>query len=153
MLEAVLVTRDVSVTGEQGLHSTENFSSPHPTPPARRLGVHKKWEGITARATDPADSRDIVYHRTPCSAIKLEGRLANVSAQGQPRHWAVDGEQLFSSAALVFLVFWGCKMGYAFGEQDLKERACFLCFGFVLLQPVMLPKILHNCSCEWLLFL
>lgn len=45
-----------------------------------------------------------------------------VSAQGQPRHWAVDGEQLFSSAALVFLVFWGCKMGYAFGEQDPKER-------------------------------
>lgn len=39
-----------------------------------------------------------------------------VTAQGQAGHWAIEGEQLFSSAALVFLVLWGCKVGYAFDE-------------------------------------
>lgn len=44
-----------------------------------------------------------------------------VTAQGQAGHQAVEHEQLFSSAACVFLAQWGCKVGYAFGEQDPKE--------------------------------
>lgn len=76
-----------------------------------------------------------------------------VTAQGQTGLQAVEGEQLFSSAALVFLVLQGGKVEYAFGEQEPKERVCSLHFGFFLLQPVMFPKFLHSCSCEWQLLL
>lgn len=40
VLEAVPLHRDVSVTGEQLLHSSEDFSPPNPTAPVRGLGVH-----------------------------------------------------------------------------------------------------------------
>lgn len=76
-----------------------------------------------------------------------------VTALGQAGHWAVEGEQMFSSAALVFLELRGCKVRYAFGGQHPKEGACSLYFGFVLLQPLLLPKFLHSSSCEWLLLL
>lgn len=34
-----------------------------------------------------------------------------VTAPRQAGRWAVEGEQLFSSAAFVFLALWGCKVG------------------------------------------
>lgn len=50
------------------------------------------------------------------------------TAQGQGGHWAVEGKQLFSSAALVCLVLWGWSMPLV---SRIPKRACCLFFGFV----------------------
>ena len=48
----------------------------------RRLGVHRKLGGDTARTADPTDQRDIPYQMTSCSAYKElgeeEGRVGHL---------------------------------------------------------------------------
>ena len=54
VLKTVLIVQGgVLVAAEQGLHRVKAFSAPHPTPPASRLGVHKKLGGDAAKASDP----------------------------------------------------------------------------------------------------
>ena len=54
VLETVLITqRDVLVTAEHCSHRAKVFSASHPTPPARRPGVHKKLGGDPAGTADP----------------------------------------------------------------------------------------------------
>lgn len=62
MLKAVLQFRDVSVIAEQCLQGVKAFSDPLATPPARRLGVHKKLEGTQPGQLSPADLRDVPHH-------------------------------------------------------------------------------------------
>ena len=57
------------LTQSQGL-----FCFSHHTPPASRLGVHKKLGGDTARTADPTDQREIPCHMMSCSAYKAKGR-------------------------------------------------------------------------------
>ena len=52
VLETVLIIQ-VFVTAEQRLHRVKAFAASHPTPPASRLGVHKKLGGDTAGTADP----------------------------------------------------------------------------------------------------
>jgi len=52
------------------------------------------------------DQRDVPYHVTSCSAIKLggvgSGGVRGASAGEQAEHLSVGGEQLFSFASLGF---------------------------------------------------
>ena len=43
----------IFLIAEQCLHRLKGFSGPHDVPPARRLEVHQKLGGGTARTTDP----------------------------------------------------------------------------------------------------
>ena len=53
MLKTVLITQGCFSYAEQSLHRVKAFSASHPTPPARRLGVHKELGGDTAGTADP----------------------------------------------------------------------------------------------------
>lgn len=66
--------RDSFVT-EQDLLGVKAFPVPHPTPPERRLGMHKDLGVDTVRIADPSDPTDILHCRTPSLAYKYGGRL------------------------------------------------------------------------------
>ena len=53
VLETGLIIQGCLVIAEQCLHRVKAFSASHPTPPASRLGVHKKLGGDTAGTADP----------------------------------------------------------------------------------------------------
>jgi len=65
---------NVLVTAEQCLENGKAFSASRPTPPASRLGVHKKLGGDTARIADPTDRRDLSCHMMLCLARKAGGK-------------------------------------------------------------------------------
>lgn len=47
-----MTNTDVLVIADQSLHWVKDFSISHPTPPVRRLGVHKRLRGDRARTAD-----------------------------------------------------------------------------------------------------
>ena len=54
VLETALIIQGGLVTAEQCLHRVKAFSASHTTPPASRLGVHKKLGGDTVGTADPS---------------------------------------------------------------------------------------------------
>lgn len=52
--------------------------SPHPTPPARGLGVHKELGGVTTRQLTLTDPNDIADHMVSCKAGEEERRRGHL---------------------------------------------------------------------------
>jgi len=75
MFSFCAVNRHVLVTDEQCSHRVRASSAIHITPPASRLGVHKNWEETQLWQLTPTHQRDIPYHMTSYSAVKLGGSL------------------------------------------------------------------------------
>ena len=74
VLKTVLIIQGYFSYSEQCLHRVKVFSASHPTPPARRLGGTRSWEGTQLGQLTPTDQRDISDHMVLCSAIKAGGR-------------------------------------------------------------------------------
>ena len=53
VLKIVLITQGCLSYAEQRLYRVKAFSAPHTTPPASRLGAHKKLGRDTAGTADP----------------------------------------------------------------------------------------------------
>jgi len=56
------------------LAQPEDLFCSSPTPPARRLGVHKELEGTQLGQLTPTDQKSIPYYMMSCSAHKSGGR-------------------------------------------------------------------------------
>lgn len=67
VVETVLISQTCFITL---LHSVKAFTVPYPTPPARRLRVHKELEGKTSRLLNATDPKDIPDHMVSCRAYR-----------------------------------------------------------------------------------
>lgn len=103
--KAVLITHPCFIA-EEYLHSIKVFSLSHSAPTVSRLGVDKRLGGNAAGTADPTDARDIPYHMTSHSALKLEGSFAGVAiAQGLAGHRSADSERLLLHLTFFYLAF------------------------------------------------